>query len=223
MTLSTNRFLLLVTVLLAGGSIFAESARSPARDVESIWGDVLIQSAGSGRVQVLVDTFKGGRDGFVDQWFTLEAEDAALDPVSIHLPVAEILHYEGGMRITSADHGTSYDLVVADFERTLPNHQHFPVQRFVGFGLSHNIGDTGLRIPKFKRNASDAYDCESCLVQDPSPGGGSGGAACGSGGPGSTSCSVSNSTNSCSVSCASGYYACCNVIVDFTSCRCVRG
>lgn len=53
-------------------------------------------------------------------------------------------------------------------------------------------------------------------------GGGSGGTSCAAGGPGSTSCSYRWDSpfggSSCSVTCQSGYYACCNV----ESCKCVK-
>lgn len=55
-----------------------------------------------------------------------------------------------------------------------------------------------------------------------SGGGGSGGTSCAAGGPGSTSCSYSwtlfGASSSCSTSCQTGYYSCCNV----ESCKCIK-
>lgn len=63
------------------------------------------------------------------------------------------------------------------------------------------------------------------IIFNPDPGGGGwgGGAACSSGGPGSTSCSISGSSDSCSVTCEAGYYACCvRRAIQDNVCSCIK-
>jgi hypothetical protein len=56
-------------------------------------------------------------------------------------------------------------------------------------------------------------------AQDELPGdGGGGGAACQNGGPGATSCYVDMYLYQCSVTCNTGYYACCTL----AGCSCVK-
>lgn len=63
-------------------------------------------------------------------------------------------------------------------------------------------------------------------IRNPNPGGGGsgGGSSCDSGGPGSSSCSTSYGGDSCSVSCQTGFYACCERggVMTAPSCYCVR-
>lgn len=62
------------------------------------------------------------------------------------------------------------------------------------------------------------------LIQHPDPGGSGGSGSCSSGGPGSSSCSTSFGGDGCSVSCTSGYYACCirGGVLTASSCYCVH-
>jgi hypothetical protein len=87
----------------------------------------------------------------------------------------------------------------------------FAYMIFHGYGLNHQMGAV-VNARKLVFGAPHVLDCDECgpLSPDPGGGGGSGGSSCNSGGSGSTSCSITSNGNSCSVSCGSGYYACCN-------------
>jgi hypothetical protein len=187
---------------------------------ESYTGEVLIETDGAEMV-ILVDTNRdGGRDGLVDQWFTLQSADAIV-PVSEHLTTARIHHAPGYLRVTSLDRQAVYDFVVAGQERTLNAPNGFTTIRSEGYGLSHNFGKTEIRIAGAARGGRvTTLDIDP---EYPDTGGGGGGAtACGSGGPGSTSCSASSGNESCSVSCGQGYYACCNSNSYLATCKCYR-
>lgn len=48
-------------------------------------------------------------------------------------------------------------------------------------------------------------------------------AACDSGGVGASSCSIGSGDDSCSVSCKSGYYACCTIkVLGPDVCNCIK-
>ena len=65
------------------------------------------------RVIVLVDTFQGsGRDGVVDRWFVLQAEEA-VPALAEHLESAQIVHSPGSVRILSPANRVLFDLAVA--------------------------------------------------------------------------------------------------------------
>jgi hypothetical protein len=104
-----------------------------------------------------------------------------------------------------------------------------------GVWLSRNEARPGLFISGLRRPQHVAAEfCEAwnsgddCLLQDDGgtggTGTGSGGGTrtCDSGGHGSTQCSTSVANGSCSVACATGYYACCSNLASGPSCICVR-
>lgn len=228
-----RRTLVLVFLGCAGLLAFAQEPGRGARErsgrpahVEISTGDVLLRTDGT-RILVMVDTILDKSvppDGLVDQWFVLETREPSV-PMSAHLEDALIVHSAGVLRITTAEE--RFEFVVAGDTRNVatPDGLEAITTRTVGIGLSHNKGQTTVSIAQqLDRTGRVSTNCVACggvLNPDPSTGGG-GGAACGSGGPGSTSCSVTSSGNSCSVSCAAGYYACCNGIAGDTYCRCVR-
>jgi len=226
-----RRTLALLFLGCAGLFAFAQEPDRAARErtrpehVDISTGDVLLRTNGT-RILVMVDTILDRSvppDGLVDQWFVLETGEPSV-PMSAHLADALLVHSAGVLRITTAEQ--RFEFVVAGDTRNVPtpNGLEAITTRAVGIGLSHNKGQTTISIAQqLDRAGRISTDCEACGVLDPDPGpGGSGGAACGSGGPGSTSCSVTSGGNSCSVSCAAGYYACCNGIAGDTYCRCVR-
>ena len=206
-------------VLLLASIASAEDVRKPderaERASEKYLGDVVIRTDGA-RILIMVDTLAAdgdAPDGIVDQWFTLQGSEPFATPVMTHISGAYIVHSPGSLRISSRER---------DGERF-----HFGLQdaAITGVGLSHNFGDTTIRIAdQLGRSGKIATNCLDCEVLNPDDGGGSSGSSpCSSGGPGSTSCSVSSGSNSCSVACASGYYACCYTLAGgSTYCRCAR-
>jgi hypothetical protein len=206
-------------VLIGCSPVVVTADPGTGKHVESYTGEVLIDSKDA-RVIVLVDTFKGsGRDGVVDRWFVLQAEEA-LPALAEHLETAQIVHSPGHLRIVSAANRVLFDLVVPGHQQPTEVPENFKATTVAGIGLSHNTGETTIRIPKIRRDGLTAFDCEGCGPVDPDYGWGA--SSCASGGSGSVSCSASTGTYSCSVSCMNGYYACCNAMIGGVSCKCVK-
>lgn len=91
------------------------------------------------------------------------------------------------------------------------------VSDLTGAGLIHNSGPQA----GYKTMSSIKRQFNS-LVKYLS--GGSSGGGCDSGGAGATVCSTTSGNYSCSVSCSSGYYACCNNpgLMSNGSCDCIK-
>ena len=218
-------FTCLLVVLGCGGAL------AGVPHVESAAGEVVIRTVGPRHLFVLVDTARGARDGLVDQWFILVAEDAVQSPLDVHLPHAQLVHYPGTLRVTAADQRTVYEFVVPEHEENQPLPQHFQIVRNTGIGLSHAVAATPHPIARATRSgittqADDCVEEEGCFPYEDfiwEGGGGGGSTTCRSGGPGSTSCSVSGGGTSCSVSCGPGYYACCEAYAGLPKCTCVKG
>lgn len=213
---------LLVAIVLLGCSVAVAEPDPPRPDrVEGFTGEVLIDTRGF-HVVVLVDTNKQGRDGVVDQWFILQSTGA---PPALfeHIRNAQITHSEGHLRVVSMDRRVAYDFALADHPRQAGLPPGFTVTAVDGYGLSHNIGETAVRIPAVRRGWVTTMDCEGCDVVYPCDGcdGGGGATSCESGGQGATSCSISSGTKSCSITCTGAYRACCNTTATGVSCKCV--
>jgi hypothetical protein len=87
-----------------------------------------------------------------------------------------------------------------------------------GYALTHSIGTS-------TRSGKRPSQVIANPAHTPDPiGGTGGGGSCDAGGIGSTSCSTSNGKLTCSVSCASGYYACCKKggVLSDPECKCVK-
>lgn len=88
-----------------------------------------------------------------------------------------------------------------------------PTKKFIGYGLSRIATN---KIADIKRlNNAEIYNLlvkkTDCTCECYRPGGTTN---CGSGGTGSTSCSKKSGSEYCSVSCSTGYYACCNCVTS---------
>lgn len=217
---------LLAAVLLLGcASIVAEPDRSRPKHVSGFLGEVLIDTKGS-TVLVLIDTNKGGKDGRVDQWFTLEAE-GPVAAISEHVTAAEIAQSDNFVRVIVPDRRVAYDFVIGGTGPVPDPPAGFTAIRVEGYGLSHTTGPTTIEIPRIRRDSVTAFDCPGCGIVYPcdgcDPGDGGGGAAtCTAGGTGSTACSITSGNLSCSANCGQGYYACCNYTAYAVSCKCYR-
>ena len=205
-------------VLLVCAPVLA--APKKADHVETHLANVVIRTDGD-RVMVLLDTILDAgtpSDGDVDQWFTLQAEGLLLTPVMVHLERALVVFTPRSLRVSTSEERYEFSL---DGPET-PNAGM--TTRITGIGLSHNTGTKGPRLrDQLDRRGGVIEKCDWCLQQDPGTGGGSGGTSCPSGGPGSTQCSAANGANSCSVTCATGYYACCQALPGAAYCRCIKG
>lgn len=208
---------LIAVVLLGCASVVAGPEHS-----ESYSGEVLIDTKGNA-VVILIDTNRDGRDGLVDQWFTLETSGSMV-PVSDHATSAQVVHTSGYLRVTLPTQRVVYDFVVAGQDRALDVPAGFTKIRNEGYGLSHNKSVTTIRIPKIRRDSVTAFNCEGCEIIYPDLGdyGGGGQTVCAAGGRGATACSSATGNQSCSITCGSGYYACCNSNSYSATCKCYR-
>jgi hypothetical protein len=213
------RFVAMVVLALLA-CVPALGGPDQANHVETHLADVVIRTDGD-RVMVLLDTILDAGtppDGDVDQWFVLQTAEPVLTPVMAYLPKALVVHQSHALRISTSDERYEFRL---DGPET-PNAGM--TTRITGIGLAHNTGTKGPRLrDQLDRRGRVVEKCEWCLQQDPGTGGGSGGTSCPSGGPGATQCSASHGTNSCSVTCATGYYACCQALPGAAYCRCIKG
>jgi hypothetical protein len=180
-------------------------------------GNVLIFNQGLNSLVVAMDT--EGKDGFVDQWFVLQT----LEPVAetrVHFRVADVHFRDGLLRVISRSEKTAYEFALNGVSAGTQLAPEYNVVRMEGYGLSHNSGDTTLRLP-----SKDKGTCDTCepLEQDWGDigGGGAGAVSCDSGGLGARSCSIASGTRSCSVSCDNNSYPCCRTTSTGVSCKCV--
>lgn len=213
----------LAAVLLLGcTTVVAESDPARAAHVESFTGEVLIETRGSS-VVILIDANKGNRDGFVDQWFTLQSE-VPPPALSEHSSAAQIVLGEGYVRIVAPERRMAYDFVIGESSPASDLPEGFRSTRVEGFGLAHHRWQTSIRIPNIRRDGITTYDCEGCEVVFPCDGcdGTESGASvsCQAGGVGSTSCSVTSGSLSCTANCGPRYYACCKYTAYAVSCKC---
>jgi hypothetical protein len=225
-----NYLRLLIALTTVAASVMAQEgprADRPVRErrpdhVSSWTGNVVIRTVGA-RVLVLVDTppARGVQpDGIVDLWFVLETAEPLLMPINEHVGDSLLAHSAGVLEVSSAER--RFEFVLEGDSRP----DDVMITRVVGVGLSHHKGEkTGVRIADEVRSARVSTTCMACEVLDPDPGeGGGSGTSCSSGGPGATSCTATQAGNSCSITCASGRYACCNYGSSGSPyCRCVSG
>ena len=206
-------FAAILLSLLMCGQLFAHPALA-RRDI----GEVLIYSDGPDRLVVAVDTDLGKKDGFVDQWFVLQANEPVPE-TRIHLRAADVRYRDGLLRVISQPERTVYELAVDDALPGPPLEPEYMLVRTEGFGLSRNVGETTLRV------APDRDRCETCesLTQDWGEiGGHTGASSCTSGGLGATSCTVTNGSKSCTITCNSVSYPCCTITSSGVNCKCVH-
>lgn len=133
--------------------------------VTSYSGEVSIDSYGA-RVIVLVDTLEaGGRDGVVDQWFVLQAEEA-MPPLAEHLENAQIVQSAESLRIVSHGNGVLFDLLVTGRGSAAEAPANFNTTRLEGIGLSHYKGETTIRISHIRGDGLTAFNCAGCGLFD---------------------------------------------------------
>lgn len=101
----------------------------------------------------------------------------------------------------SDDEKNSFDAIIFIYEMAKLDDHNFKV------GNSNNNQNTTTTYSSFNWNVTFNFTAHSII--DEGLGGVPGDSQCTSGGPGSTSCQVDDIYSGCSVSCGSGYYACC--------------
>jgi hypothetical protein len=184
-------------------------------------GDAVIMAAPNGRdVIVAVDGDENGApDGTSDRVFLLQRDVAVADWLAdartLHGAVIQydqrrlqVIHesFTGSFSVREASGPTEYFLTAAP--RMLGELQ----VAVLGYGLQRSSGRWTMTPAELARGADEGFGC----------GGGSASFValasqdCASGGAGATQCSLEVG-GGCSVSCGSGYYACCNLL---GGCKC---
>lgn len=133
---------------------------------------------------------------------------------------AEFVSIPGALLINSLEGGTRFLLTVDSeeaktFVSKLPeSYKSYSVLK--GYGLSYRFGSIPESVEKYVNVLASARN-GAPPVTNSIPEGGAG--DCTAGGRGATSCSITSGDKSCSVSCGTGYYACCGA----SGCECKKG
>jgi len=201
--------------LLAATQLMAQAAGWNRDRVRREIGDVVIFNQGLDRLVIAMDTDTTGKDELVDQWFVLQTLLPAAE-TRIHLRSADVVYKKAFVRVTSHQDKKVYEFALEGADTGPALNAKYDVVRTEGFGLSHNIKDTTLRLSSDDTDA--CADCESLTQDWGELGDDSGAGSCSAGGPGATSCSLGD----CSVTCSGGsHYACCRRLANGdSSCSC---
>lgn len=199
----------LVLLMGAGAASYA--------DTEVLYGRVVIDAVRDYGIGIALDqrTFRNEPDGIFDRLFVLETVGLIPDEFPITIDDARLLVREDGVVATArnkplvlgffmsenskADEEQLDSLVMENGDRPLAQDALFV---YSGFGFSRTNGEWHLPL-------------DNSWLYSPTEG------TCTSGGIGSTACSLTCGRRSCSISCASGYYSCCNCGVLLASCKCI--
>jgi hypothetical protein len=236
-------------VSVVGVALFSAVTAAAALNPAFIRGSAVLKVGGTSRLYLYVESDDAVRTALrqaireesggvigapsvqprgVDHAFVLACDEPIGGPAVVDLSDAVISVSPGRVVATSASDRTVVVLALSDSPD--PANEHFPagynVLRFHGFGLTHKVGALGTPLQKARKFvARDLCDgvIDPYCVENLDPGGGGGsGSSCGSGGSGASQCGCSAGGDSCSVSCVSGYYACCNCGLFGSTCTCVR-
>lgn len=211
--------------VLLSACAFASAPR-PAREDAVFRGSGVIRTAAPGEIVISLHSFdeSDGIEGEVDHEFHFWSE-TPLPRLDASFRAASVEYRGHELAILVADSQSFYGFVVDGMQqasRTVP--AGFNGATFVGYGLNHSNRRGRSRI--VEKDGGVAIETIFYPDYGDGTGSGSGGASCDSGGAGSTSCSATNNTSgsSCSVSCGSGYYACCNKggMMTSESCKCIK-
>jgi hypothetical protein len=238
--------MLLLTILTAA----VLGAPMPERG--SMRAEVAVESFGAGSVAVYVDS---NRDNSFDHFFLLQVEqqedrvieagvrrdretdapraESAANPMELaplYFKDAAVDFEPGYVRISAGS--DAIELFVEGNQVPAWNPLGARVWRRAGFGLAHEIAESGIAIKREgRKHGITAEYCDATSSCDPGDtdggtggqtGGGSGATLCDAGGPGSTNCSVTVNGQGCTAACGTGYYACCMYGTP-SKCRCIRG
>lgn len=225
---------LLCCVLL---SLVAGLAYGDSDAAKVFHGAVYAESYDKVMVIAVDSDANGARDGMADTVFVVATPEPFLTPISHRWTNASLVFKASGVMVTSPD---DHEALIVTFKRDVPRANfvapaEFHVSRVANaIGLAHHTSLPDIyhmdNMPTAhgrgnSRHASETLGVDGWDRQPFQNNWGDGGAAggCTSGGSGSTSCSVSGCAatsykNDCSVSCITGYYACCNC----GSCTCLR-
>lgn len=173
---------------------------------ELIVGDIYIRSATENMILVFVKSPKLGES----LMYSLQMNEPNNKNFETSIENGQILFFKESLIINSLDKNLKYLFKLGSVSNRLPQLKF--TNTFVGYGLNRVTGFSWNEdIASFRANTygipgdpppEDALICK-CYTSETVP------SNCDSGGAGSSSCSTSSSGDSCSVSCDSGYDACC--------------
>lgn len=210
-----TRQLAFVVCLAALG---AAPARAAEDDAQRLLGDVLVRSQGT-TVLVAIDDAETPERG-LSRAFTYQLAAPLAADLELRLP-AELLVRKDRLVITSPEGPTRIVLAIAGVERDAAQERATAKLRWArdlqildGIGLADYVRPTALSLDELAladlaaNSTRRSIECARSAVPQNDlrdwviPVG-----SCPSGGPGSSACSINNC---CSVTCTSGYYACCH-------------
>jgi hypothetical protein len=211
LTLIRASRLLIVCAGLCGTSFAAAPAAS---DYTIMQGRARVQTFGEQMLSVVVTPTS---DASIRHVFRLGLGRVA-PRVDLTLPSVSFEYRGTELVLMDAEDQVFYRFVVAGHDGELRTPRGFTSVAYGGIGLSHSI----YRVTTSTSSLVGDGECYDCGPDNPDTYWDSIGGtkpSCSQGGVGSTACSVEVLGFTCSVSCASGYYACCNVR---TGCKCYR-
>lgn len=191
-------------------------------NAEVLAGRIVLTRASQLNVVVMVDNLPAGGDGIADQAFVYRSKLA--------LP-AELRDFSGAGRVVvrpdsitiAMAEGAAVSLGVrteAGREPINPDHlvkSAGAIRTDVGYQLTRLYGRKGVDLVAAAFGQLQPHQGKSIFFDEAEEDSG-----CTAGGPGSTDCSIQGNIGpggaGCSVSCASGYYACCSL----SGCGCTR-
>lgn len=187
----------------------------PTEHAEVIVGRVVIDSTLDGEILIAVDQRqgrRGGGDGIAEMVFVLQVD------APMHLREdyarARVIARQDSVEVHPAPPAAGWVFALADAsDRETPP----GFERVVGFGLSWNGGRHELTDDGNGELRSVIAELGGVYHDD--TGGGTSGGGCTSGGIGSSQCSV-GCGGGCSVTCNTGYYACCVCTSSSPRCKC---
>jgi hypothetical protein len=208
----------------ANGSDAAE--RAPTWAPATLAGEVLVKSDRLGRLAVLVDDAQDGRTsrGAATRMFLLTPAAPLERPVEIRLPLASVVFRGDSLSVSTPSGRCLVDLALAS--RSDGRHAADEDRIVLHDGLAlQSVRFAGAPVPLDRVTLDD----RPVALLDAA-----GGAAttCQAGGEGSSTCTKKCSVgvasasfiDECSVTCNTGYHACCNCIVprQGATCCCVK-
>lgn len=225
---------LLCSILL---SLVAGLAHADTDAAKVFHGAIYVESYNQVMVIAVDSEGAAARDGNADNVFVVATPDSFDTPISYRWTNANLIFKPSGLMVTSP---TDHEALIVTFERDIPRATFAAPADFRttrvsnAIGLAHHSSLAHVYpmelMPrghqKASRIGSNTYDNDwyrEPFMNDWGYASGSGGSGCTSGGGGATSCSISGCAatsykNDCSVTCFTGYYACCNC----GSCTCLR-
>ncbi len=181
-------------------------------------GRVLGTTRESDHAQVVLIRVDSSRSSYATYAVICQREQGnAANALSIDIEKAEVIMTPTVLYINSLADGSKYILKVKsdqadEIVARLPDNYKKNVSISEGYGVSYRTGEIPFDLAKYQK-LLDQQRNTNARVMGP----------CKGGGPGSSSCNLGTGSNSCSVTCQAGYYACCNPSLStIPDCNCVR-